>query len=1113
MKTINRALLLWVFLSVFLSAFLSACGGGGGSSSSTPSPVVTTPPPSSGGGSSGGGEPPERGPLETDLELNQRLIAADSTDRSQPGFQLFMSPHVNPILTLGPYVYVTNTPNGTVDVIDADTRLVVQQIEVGLEPMSLAARPDSSEIWVSNHVSDSVNVIDTSANSPLVHTVTAVIDHLDLPLGESIFDEPAGIAFANNEKAYVALSQTNQIAVVDATTYQVTKLLRVPAQDPRAIAVVGDKLLVLPFESNNQTQLSGCTSDGIDGDVCTFDAVEHVFNNNNVLSLNYTADIVRNTELPDRDLIVYSTENEQRLQSVNHLGTLLYGLSVDATGVAYIAQTDARNTANGRAGSQQHGLAELENRPFFNQITRVDCSGSEGCLPQTRRRYELEPRPPTQPAADRALATPYDTVVLPEQDSLLGVAAASDTVFWLDTTSGDIKDRLVVGATPRGITLRGSDEAWVYNASDSSVSVVSLSGGSLALQATIALDDPTPSEIAAGRHLFESAKASSTGTFSCASCHIDGNTDQLLWVLDTPICDVAGCTQIQPRLTMPMRGLRDTAPYHWDGVMGDPHGGNNTANINGSLAPDCESGVALDCSLVLVDRTLGSTMCGVGECEEGPSGRAGKLTDDERLALALFNLSVPFPPPPERTESNRLTPSAFQGMLQFHMEKDCGNCHRMPFLVSTNTPGTGMDAPTWRGAYDRWMILPQGRLNISDLLQILTIPDHFPERQIWRAAGSSENIWRMVLEGSTGYVGALGSQVAVLPESTLSAPELTKLDAMMSAADAGAVALRVSMIKPGTGEAQELHYESRSFTDAESGESFSDQQLLELGERGELQALITAHPPANVTALHPQPGIWPEAAIAAQAATLNVAELDDTNRLEMRGRHIYPGAQIFVDGELVDGSVSCMNGELPNCVDEHIVGLLSVAPSTGGFFQIQLQNPLGKFTNDSFYFSEQVEPSLREGSILASRGDLMDCGLPSSSWEFTEFNGSARCERSTRKIVASVDTASQPEPWRVQVFHRVPIYKDRTYTACFSARSSLDKRIYTYLDRGADVYQLLGANQKFASNVTGDWQTFSQTWTVDRTDITSRLAFDLAESPGTVELANITLIEGDNCEG
>lgn len=506
-------------------------------------------------------------------------------------------------------------------------------------------------------------------------------------------------------------------------------------------------------------------------------------------------------------------------------------------------------------------------------------------------------------------------------------------------------------------------------------------------------------------------------------------------------------------------------------------------------------------------------MCGVGECEDGPSGRAGKLTDEERLSLALFNLSVAFPPPPERPETNRLTPSAFQGMLQFHIEKDCGNCHRMPFLVSTNTPGTGMDAPTWRGAYDRWMILPQGRLNISDLLRILSIPDHFPEQDIWRVAGSSEKIWRMVLEGSTGHTGALGSQIALIPGQALLAPELAKLSTLISAANAGTVALRASLLKLETGDAQHLRYQNGLFTAIESGETFSNQQLLELAELGELQALITAHPPANVTALHPQPGIWPESPIARQAATLNVAELDDANRLEMRGRHIYPGARIFVDGELVDGSVNCISGELPNCVGEQIEVVLAEAPDHGGFFQLQLQNPLGKFTNDSFYFSEQVEPAAREGSVLASRGDLVDCGLPSSSWEFTEFNGSARCERSLRTIIAEIDTASQQEPWRVQVFHRTPIYKDRTYTACFSARSSLDKRIYTYLDRGADVYQLLGASQKLASNVTSEWQNFSQTWTVNRTDITSRLAFDLAETPGTVELAGITLVEGDTCDG
>ena len=129
MKTTSRALLL----SVLFSVFFTACGGGGGSTSAPPAPVVTPPPPSSGGSSSGSEEPVERGPLETDLELNQRLIAAASTDTSQPGFQLFMRPHVNPILALGSHVYVTNTPNGTVDVIDAETRVVVQQIEVGFK--------------------------------------------------------------------------------------------------------------------------------------------------------------------------------------------------------------------------------------------------------------------------------------------------------------------------------------------------------------------------------------------------------------------------------------------------------------------------------------------------------------------------------------------------------------------------------------------------------------------------------------------------------------------------------------------------------------------------------------------------------------------------------------------------------------------------------------------------------------------------------------------------------------------------------------------------------------------------------------------------------------------
>ena len=65
---------------------------------------------------------------------------------------------------------------------------------------------------------------------------------------------------------------------------------------------------------------------------------------------------------------------------------------------------------------------------------------------------------------------------------------------------------------------------------------------------------------------------------SLASCHPDGHTDHQLWVLDTP--HLAGADQIEPRLSQTLRGLRGTAPYHWDGVPGDPYGGLNASKEN-----------------------------------------------------------------------------------------------------------------------------------------------------------------------------------------------------------------------------------------------------------------------------------------------------------------------------------------------------------------------------------------------------------------------------------------------------------------------------------------------------------------------------------------------------
>jgi len=305
------------------------------------------------------------------------------------GHPTFVSPHASPIAVRDGLVFVVNTPSDTVDVINTGTRKIVARVNVGIDPVGIALRPDGKEVWVSNHVSDSVSVIDNDPSSPTYLNVVATVQEFDRKAKSTRFDEPVGIAFASDEKAYVALSSENQIAVVDVATRKVTKRLTITAQDPRAIVVRNERLYVIPFESNNKTQLSG--GNKIDGDLVTFNAWEHSVLHNNILSLGHVVDIVKHPRVPDRDLYVFDTKTDELVETVDTLGTLLYGLTVDSKGRVFIAQADARNDANGRSGSKKHGLKELENRAFLNQITKVDFDGSSAGKPEF---INLEPLPP-----------------------------------------------------------------------------------------------------------------------------------------------------------------------------------------------------------------------------------------------------------------------------------------------------------------------------------------------------------------------------------------------------------------------------------------------------------------------------------------------------------------------------------------------------------------------------------------------------------------------------------------------------------------------------------------------------------------------------------------------
>ncbi|MAE96696.1 MAG: hypothetical protein CL910_18770 [Deltaproteobacteria bacterium] len=749
------------------------------------------------------------------------------------GHPAFASPQAAPI-ALSPLLrelYVANTAADRLEVIDTETHRTLARVATGIDPVSVAVRPDGKEVWVSNHVSDSVSVVDVDPASPTRYHVVATVTAWKPGASVTDFDEPVGIAFASSQKAYVALSSRNRIAVVDVASRAVTKQIQVFAQEPRALAVRGGKLFAIPFESGNQTELSGCFILG-QPDGCTFHLFDLASNSIDViLTRNMVADIIRRPETPDRDLFIYDTADETPLFEVSTLGTLLYGLAIDSQGRVFIAQTEARNDANGASGTEGHELLELENRAFLNQITRVDCSVDCSDV----QLIELEPLPPQHPAPGSQLATPFGIQISDDDSTVVSVAAGSHRLFTMDAETGEVLGVTGVGAIPRGLALESDGDgaparAWVYNAIENSVSVVDVFDPAAPSEtARIELRDPTHPEVKRGRIAFNDAAGSTTGTFSCGSCHPDGNTDQLLWNLGAK-CITPGCDQAQPRTTMPIRGLRDTLPLHWDGVPGDPFGGINAqlADSGQVAAPTCTD--EHSCFRDLVNGAMSGTMCDQLACptDRNELGLAGEFGELDRDAMAVFLRSVPYPPARSRQIDDQFSPLAAEGFVNFLIGIDpvhpgcsrAGACHSLPFWAGTNTPGTGFDAPTFRGLTDRHLLLPNGRAGMWQLLRDPRLNDvpwdanHGPdELYSWGMTFGSAafpltnrnstgtgpfQLFQLFEEGSTGFSAAFGRQVTLDPTTTSggqAAATTALLQRLEQADEDGVVDLRVSGVR------------------------------------------------------------------------------------------------------------------------------------------------------------------------------------------------------------------------------------------------------------------------------------------------------------------------------
>src|SRR3989454_2864193 len=139
---------------------------------------------------------------------------------------------------IGPKLYVSEWNGGGVTVIDIGQGTLLRRVPTGGHASGLAPSPDGARLYVANATSDTVSVIDTSAD-----TVTATVDLSPYP-GAPMGSMPNAVAVSPDGKTlYVANGGNNDVAVVDTGSLAIRGLIPT-AWFPSALSLSRDGRLL-----------------------------------------------------------------------------------------------------------------------------------------------------------------------------------------------------------------------------------------------------------------------------------------------------------------------------------------------------------------------------------------------------------------------------------------------------------------------------------------------------------------------------------------------------------------------------------------------------------------------------------------------------------------------------------------------------------------------------------------------------------------------------------------------------------------------------------------------------------------------------------------------------
>jgi DNA-binding beta-propeller fold protein YncE len=665
-------------------------------------------------------------------KLNQSRLAVPAGS----SYSLFESGQVRP-LALSPsgrLLFAVNTPDNRLEVFAVGPGGLVHRgsVPVGLEPVAVAA-PSDDEVWVVNHLSDSVSVVKLQQGGGAGAVERTLL----------VGDEPRDIVFAGpgRRRAFITTAHRGQNVPYDPqlTTSGISRadvwvfdaqhlgsslggsplaIVTLFSDTPRALAVSPDgaRVYAAAFHSGNRTTAisdtlvpdGGEAAGGVPGPNTNAAGVpapevglilKHDGQHWVDVRGRRWDDKVR-FSLPDKDVFVIDATANPPAQvpgpsgSFAGVGTILFNMAVNpVSGKVYVSNTEARNDLRFEGPGVFAGTT-LRGHLHESRITVLSPAGVAPRHLNKHIDYSACCAPDPNPVSEKSLAQPLGMAVTRDGSKLYVTAFGSSRIGVFDTAALESNsfvpsaaDQIALsGGGPTGLVL---DEArarmYILTRFDNAISVVDTA--TRAEVAHVAMHSPEPARVVAGRRfLYDARLSSSNGEAACGSCHVFGDFDSLAWDLGNPDGGVIPSPGpfvgplpefgsdpffgVNPDFH-PLKGPMTTQSLRGMANHGPMHWRGDRTGGNAAPTAQPNSGT--------FDEDAAFKQ--FNQAFTGLLGRSSQLSSAEMQSFTDFALQITYPPNPIRNLDNSLTPAQAAGRDFFTTATisfmgTCVRCHQ-----------------------------------------------------------------------------------------------------------------------------------------------------------------------------------------------------------------------------------------------------------------------------------------------------------------------------------------------------------------------------------------------------------------------------------------------------